>query len=52
MFKKTIDKILAKALEKLFEVLINWLEKALNTDLDGDGDVGASGSLDETSNKN
>ncbi len=40
MFKKTVDKLLGKAVERVLDVLINWLEKALNADLDGDGDIG------------
>lgn len=38
--KKLVDKILVKALERLFNLLLDALERWLKTDLDGDGDIG------------
>lgn len=41
---KIIDKIMQNALARLTEILLNKLETWLNTDLDGDGDIGKKGS--------
>ena len=38
--KKIIEKILLKSLERLMDILLNGLEKMLNTDIDGDGLIG------------
>jgi hypothetical protein len=38
--KKIIENLLLKYLDKFFELLINALEKMLNADIDGDGDIG------------
>ncbi len=40
MMKKLVDKILVKALERLFALLLDALERWLKTDLDGDGKIG------------
>ncbi len=42
--KKIIENVLKKALERMFEIILNGLEKMLNADLDGDGDIGEKGS--------
>ncbi len=37
--KKIIEKILGEFLKRLLNVLVDALERMLNTDLDGDGDI-------------
>lgn len=37
---KIIEKVLTKTLERLFDILLNSLERWLNADLDGDGKIG------------
>lgn len=38
--KKIIEVILKKALERFLDILLNGLERMLNVDIDGDGDIG------------
>ncbi len=34
------DKILQNAVKRLLDLLVNYVEKRLKIDLDGDGDIG------------
>ena len=38
--KKILETLLKKYLEKLFDLLLNALEKLINVDIDGDGVIG------------
>lgn len=40
--KKIIEKILQTALSRFLEILLNGLERMLQTDIDGDGTIGGS----------
>lgn len=37
---KTIEKILLRLFERLLNTVVNRIERWINADLDGDGDIG------------